>query len=195
MNKVLMRFFRDLARSKARKRLYGNNQHALIPMLLGREEPFPTKTDDDRYAENALTMTAAELATFNGISSDSDDSDEEGVITTPLYICITGRVYDVTAGAKFYGPGSKYHKFVAKDATRAFATGCLLEECISASTEGLTEQEFKEIERWLELYETHDKYTFVGYLVEDPVDKVILEGEQEEDEDLDQGMAPESKPA
>jgi hypothetical protein len=85
---------------------------------------------------------------------------------------------------------------VAKDATRAFATGCLLEECISASTEGLTEKEFKEIERWLELYETHDKYTFVGYLVEDPVDKVILEGEQEEDLDQDttnQGEAPDSR--
>ena len=38
MNVVLMRFFRDLSRSKARKRLYGDNQHALMPMLLGKED-------------------------------------------------------------------------------------------------------------------------------------------------------------
>ena len=179
MNKVLMRFFRDLARSKARKRLYGN-QHALIPMLLGREEMILNKTDDDRYAEDALTMTAEELAQYNG----EDD--------TPLYICITGRIYDVSAGYKFYGPDGNYHQFVGKDATRAFGTGCTAEECVSSSTEGFGEAELKEVDRWLELYETHDKYTFVGFLVEDPVEKVIKEHEhdgehQEEDvQELDE---------
>jgi predicted heme/steroid binding protein len=170
MNKVLMRFFRDLSRSKARKRLYGN-QHALIPMLLGREEFILNKTADDKYAEDALTMTAEELASFNG----EDDG--------PLYICITGRIYDVTAGSKFYGPEARYHGFVGKDATRAFATGCKQAECISSSTEGLTEKEWKEIDRWLELYETHDKYTFVGFLVDDPVDMVLADDENESKEE------------
>ena len=41
-------------------------------------------------------------------------------------------------------------------------------------------QEQKEIDRWLELYETHDKYTFVGHLIEDPVNE-ILEHIEEED--------------
>ncbi len=31
----------------------------------------------------------------------------------------------------------------------------------------------KEIDRWVELYETHDKYTFVGYLVDDPVEEIL----------------------
>jgi hypothetical protein len=41
-------------------------------------------------------------------------------------------------------------------------------------------QELKEIDRWLELYETHDKYTFVGHLVDDPVNDIL---DQVEDRD------------
>ena len=166
-----MRFFRDLARSKARKRLHGN-QHALIPMLLGREEFILNKTTDQKLAEeNALTMTAQELTFFTG----EDDS--------PLYICISGRIYDVSAGRKFYGPDGNYHGFVGRDATRAFATGCKLEACISSSTDGLTEKEFKEIDKWLELYETHDKYSFVGFLVDDPVEIALEEDEKQNQEE------------
>lgn len=46
-------------------------------------------------------------------------------------------------------------------------------------------QELKEIDRWLELYETHDKYTFVGHLVDDPVNDIL---EQVAVEDKDSNM-------
>lgn len=39
----------------------------------------------------------------------------------------------------------------------------------------------KEIDRWLELYETHDKYTFVGWLVDDPVNEVLDKIEKEDE--------------
>jgi hypothetical protein len=48
--------------------------------------------------------------------------------------------------------------------------------------EGLTDKEIKEIDRWLELYETHDKYTFVGYLVDDPVEEIVERVHDEENE-------------
>ncbi len=44
----------------------------------------------------------------------------------------------------------------------------------------------REIDRWLELYETHDKYTFVGHLVDDPVND-ILEQYEEDDAEEDEG--------
>lgn len=53
-----------------------------------------------------------ELSTFNG----ENDS--------PLYLGIMGRVYDVSQGAAFYGPGRSYHHYVGRDATRSYATGC-----------------------------------------------------------------------
>jgi predicted heme/steroid binding protein len=169
MNKVLMRFFRDVARSKARKRLYGN-KHALIPMLWGNEVPLPIKTRDDFNAEELLTLTSEELSEYTG---------EDG---GPLYLGIKGRVYDVSAKENLYGEDGRYNLFVGKDATHAFATGCLqdTEECVNSSMEGLDEKELREIDRWVELYETHDKYTFVGFLVEDPVNKILEADEAEE---------------
>ena len=175
MNKVLMRFFRDVARTKARKRLYGN-QHALIPMLLGKEEPIPIKTQDDLNAEEYMTLTVEELADYDGF----DDG--------PLYVGIKGRVYDVTKNQHFYGEDGKYHLFVGKDATHAFATGCLKDtpECVNSSLEGLDEKEMKEIDRWVELYETHDKYTFVGFIVDDPVDMILDAEDAKEQESVEE---------
>jgi hypothetical protein len=40
-------------------------------------------------------------------------------------------------------------------------------------------KELKEIDRWVELYETHDKYTFVGHLVDNPVDDILDSVEEE----------------
>lgn len=157
---ALGRLFRDVARSKARKRLYGN-EYALVAMILGNEEPVTLPSTDD----DGATVTLEELEIADG---------DEG---RPAYLSIRGRVYDVSAGTAFYGPGRPYHAFVGRDATRAFALGCTAPSCISSSTDGLDEFQRKEIDRWIELYETHDKYTFVGTLVDDPVDLILDEDE------------------
>jgi predicted heme/steroid binding protein len=168
LNKIAMRFFRDLSRYKARKRLYGGNPHALALLLLGREEPYQVKNNDrdpqqqrQRQEEEGqdstlLRLTRDELSTFRGQSED-----------TPIYLSIQQRIYDVSANRKFYGPQGNYHLFVGTDATRAYATGCLVNtpSCITSDTDGLSEQEYKEIQRWVELYDTHDKYQLVGYLL------------------------------
>lgn len=33
-------------------------------------------------------------------------------------------MFDVTKGARNYGPGGAYHFFAGRDASRAFVTGC-----------------------------------------------------------------------
>lgn len=48
--------------------------------------------------------------------------------TKPIYIALNGTIYDVTAGARVYGPGGSYSIFAGKDAARAFVTGCFLED-------------------------------------------------------------------
>jgi len=153
-------FFRDVARSKARRRLYGN-EYALTTMLLGQDEPVVAVDNDN--SRNDATVTRDELAEADGLDG------------APAYLSIRGRVYDVSAGAAFYGPGKRYHAFVGKDATRAFALGCTAARCISSDTAGLTPAQLKEIDRWTELYETHDKYTYVGRLVDrdDPIDELL----------------------
>eukprot|EP00956_Cyclotella_meneghiniana_P031552 scaffold83136_cov74-Cyclotella_meneghiniana.AAC.5 len=180
-NMFFMKFFRDLSRSKSRARLH-NNKYAMIPVMLGIEEPIKIKDDVD--AENVMTITREELEEMDGFDG------------APLYLAIKGRVYDVSAGKKFYAEGSDYHDWVGKDASRSFGTGCrggtdrTGMDCLSSSLEGLTDKELKEIDRWVELYETHDKYTFVGHLVDDPVNEVLEHIEDDEAEeaavDIDQ---------
>ena len=150
VNFAMMSFFRDLSRAKARRRRFGQ-KGALMPILMGREEPLPLAD-----ASLGLALTLDELAEFDG--RDLPDSTE----MAPLFLAIHGRIYDVTAGGPFYGPGRSYHKLVGKDATRAFCTGCLEPACLISSTRGLTPKQLKEADRWIELYEHHDKYKLVG---------------------------------
>ena len=131
-NLFMMRFFRDLSRAKARRRLHRNDA-ALITLMLGNEEPMGPKTvrDDDT---DGFTLTAAELADMNG----------QGDPPSPLYLSIKGRIYDVTAGQKFYGVGRSYYKFIGRDGSRGFATGCHDEPCLIASLVGLSDAELRE---------------------------------------------------
>ncbi|KAH8075679.1 hypothetical protein JL721_1693 [Aureococcus anophagefferens] len=152
----LGRFFRDVARAKARRRRYGN-RYALMPMIFNMEAPVPLAE-----AENDATVTWSEL------------EDATGLDGAPHYLSIKGRVYDVSASAAtFYGVGKSYHAFVGTDASLAFALGCTEPECVSDDLTGLSESELREIDRWTAMYDTHDKYHYVGKLVEDPVDAVL----------------------
>lgn len=56
-------------------------------------EPAEVKTDQ-------RLLTVEELANFDGVHS------------TELYLSILGSVYDVTKGAKHYGPDGSYNYFV-----------------------------------------------------------------------------------
>jgi len=142
-----MRFFRDLGRIKSKRRLSGGKKSLQLytSMLFGNEEP-----DERGLANSSVVVEIDELKEAIG---------GEG---RPLWLAISGRVYDVSEGSKFYGAGAPYHKFVGRDATRAFCTGCTEPECLIASVEGLGEKQVQEAQRWLEYYEFHDKYKLVG---------------------------------
>jgi membrane-associated progesterone receptor component len=58
-----------------------------------------------------LELTPAQLAAFTGA---------DGV--SPIYICLSGVIYDVSSGRDFYGPGGNYHVFAGRDASQPLAT-------------------------------------------------------------------------
>jgi hypothetical protein len=64
-----------------------------------------------------VQYTDADLAGFDG----SDP-------TKPILLAINGTIYDVTTGARHYGPGGSYHRLAGADASRAFVTNCFSED-------------------------------------------------------------------
>lgn len=160
LNFAFMRLARDLSRAKSRQRRF-NQRYALVPVLLGSEEPLPLGDPDN--CAGCIALTREELADYDGRQlADSGEA-------APLFLSILGRIYDVSGGRAFYGPGKSYYKLVGKDASRAFCTGCLEPACLISSLEGLSPEQRREADKWVELYEWHDKYKLVGRLRDDPL--------------------------
>ncbi|CAK7353982.1 unnamed protein product [Dovyalis caffra] len=99
-----------------------------------------------------MDFTADQLLQYNG----TDPS-------KPIYVAVKGRVFDVTTGKSFYGPGGSYAMFAGKDSSRALAKMSKNDEDISSSLHGLTEKEIGVLDDWEKKFEA--KYPVVGRFV------------------------------
>lgn len=91
----LMRFFRDVSRFKARKRLYGN-EASLVALLTKADKPLEVDYGKPGENSDSFTMTPGELALMDGRTED-----------TPIYIAVKGHIYDVSSARNMYGPQGK----------------------------------------------------------------------------------------
>jgi membrane-associated progesterone receptor component len=166
INLFLMGVFRDIGRHKAYKRRFAGESVALMTLLLHQEEdPLlgsinRDEEDEDEKNSNVPTYTLEELWEFGNGNDD-----------LPLLISIFGRIYDVSAGEKFYGPKGSYPQFPGRDVTYALSTGC--RNCASDPTKtaaDLTPSQLDEGKRWLSFFQLHDKYPYVGKLDRHPME-------------------------
>lgn len=104
------------------------------------------------------TFTPPTLLPFNG---------EKGA---PVYLAVRGRVFDVSSGRNFYGPGGPYENFAGRDASRGLACGSFDESMLTKDLEGpldtlsdLGPDELESLRGWEERFES--KYLVVGQLV------------------------------
>lgn len=97
-------------------------------------------------------LTVDELKKYDGTS-------EYGKI----YLSIKGEIFDVTPGKIHYGINGPYSHFAAKDASRAYATGCFKDH-LTHDLRGLTSDELSIIDRWVKFYDKSKKYKHVGKL-------------------------------
>jgi membrane-associated progesterone receptor component len=88
----------------------------------------------------------------------------------PVYLAVRGRVFDVTSGRNFYGPGGPYENFAGRDASRGLACGSFDEEMLTKDLQGpldklqgLGPDEMEALRGWEERFE--EKYLVVGKLV------------------------------
>ncbi|XP_054798211.1 probable steroid-binding protein 3 [Prosopis cineraria] len=96
-----------------------------------------------------MDLTPQQLSQYNG----SDPS-------KPIYVAVKGRVFDVSAGKSFYGPGGPYAMFAGKDASRALAKMSKNDEDVLPSLDGLSEKEIGVLNDWEKKFEA--KYPVVG---------------------------------
>ncbi|CAB4265893.1 unnamed protein product [Prunus armeniaca] len=108
-----------------------------------------------------MELTAQQLIQYNG----TDPS-------KPIYVALKGRVFDVTDGKSFYGPGGPYAMFAGKDASRALAKMTKNEEDITASLDGLSEKEIGVLTDWEKKFEA--KYPVVGRVFDPAVHMCIV---------------------
>eukprot|EP00045_Choanoeca_perplexa_P004804 m.40731 g.40731 ORF g.40731 m.40731 type:complete len:410 (+) comp12776_c0_seq1:222-1451(+) len=162
---TLMRFFRDVSRARSHARLYGN------------EAALSVFTSDD---VTQLRQTLSEAP--NVIFSPEELAQLDGSEGKPIYLSVAGRVYDVSSNRKTYGPKGTYHSLAAKDASRALALGCMSKRCLVSSLEGLTEKQLKELDRWVDFFDKHDKYHCVGRLQADDVVEQAVDAALKQDE-------------
>lgn len=112
------------------------------PLVIVRPNPRDPK---------ALYLTPSQLSQFTG---------EDG---GPIFLSIHGRIFDVTSGYSFYGPGQSYSNLVGKDCSRGFVTNCFNNEN-QHDLRGLTNEQRKGIDSWYKFYEGHHTYQPVGWL-------------------------------
>lgn len=83
----------------------------------------------------------------------------------PIYLSITGLVFDVSVGRNHYQPGGGYHFLAGKDATVSFETGCFEDECFAMQGVGwghISQDGRRGIRDWVQQYK--QKYTLIGRL-------------------------------
>ena len=80
--------------------------------------------------------------------------------TAPVYLAVKGKVYDVTSGRNFYGPGGPYENFAGRDATRGLACQSFDEEMLTKNLDGpldeckdLTAEQLDNLNGWVERFE------------------------------------------
>ncbi|KAK6460092.1 cytochrome b5-like heme/steroid binding domain-containing protein [Scheffersomyces coipomensis] len=119
--------------------------------------PFSTKAkEDDVVIEGKFTPKT--LAKYNGTDHPK------------IFMAVRRRVFDVSQGGSFYGPGGPYANFAGRDASRGLALNSFDLECLTDINEkidtlhNLSSTEKESLDSWEEHFE--NKYPIVGSLHE-----------------------------
>lgn len=79
---------------------------------------------------------------------------------SPVYLAVRGKVYDVSSGRNFYGPGGPYENFAGRDATRGLACQSFDAEMLTKDLDGpldtcedLNAEQLDNLKGWIERFD------------------------------------------
>jgi membrane-associated progesterone receptor component len=95
---------------------------------------------------------------------------KNGTKGEPVYLSVRGKVFDVTSGRQFYGPGGPYSNFAGRDASKGLAHGSFDEDMLTKdlggpldTLEDLDAEQRETLQGWEDRF--LEKYLVVGRLV------------------------------
>lgn len=128
----------------------------IISDLSPKVDPLKQPLDDPTVVEGHFTPKT--LLKYNGTDNPR------------IFMAVRGKVYDVSQGASFYGPGGPYENFAGRDASRGLAKNSFdiamltdIDKPLDTLTD-LTKEELESLDNWEEHFEM--KYKVVGTLNE-----------------------------
>jgi len=122
-------------------------------------------------------FTPRQLKVFDGNKSDENPDSR-------VLVAVLGKVYDVTKGKSFYGPGGPYSVFAGHDASRGLATFSV--HSVSDEYDDLSDlkqSELNEVREWD--LQFSEKYPLVGKLLKPGEQPTSYSDDEEGSEDED----------
>lgn len=129
-------------------------------------------------------MTYQELKKYDGLNEDGR-----------VCVAVNGKVFDVTKGKRFYGPGGPYASFAGRDATRCLATFSV--EVARDEYDDLSDlnsMQMDSVREWEIQFQ--ERYQYIGRLLkpgEEPTDYSDDEEASQDQSTLENQSSPSSK--
>ncbi|EDO47007.1 predicted protein, partial [Nematostella vectensis] len=136
------------------------------------EEPPPKRLEPFKKRD----FTLDELKEYDGLKSPY------------VLMAVNGKVFDVTRGKDFYGPGGPYSNFAGHDASRGLATFSLGPEAIKDEYDDLSDlngMQQDSLREWEQQFD--EKYDLVGRLLKPGEKHQQYETEEETEEEDGKG--------
>lgn len=169
------KFISELFSSPLNLALLGLCGFLLYKIIVGQKKQAPTPpSEPDLPKLKKQDMTLEQLREFDGKGPDGR-----------ILLAANCKIFDVTRGKRFYGPGGPYGLFAGRDASRALATFSMSDDVFRNEYDDLsdlTSMQMESVREW-EMQFT-EKYDYVGRLLkpgEQPRDYSDTEDEQSEE--------------
>nr|CAD7441157.1 unnamed protein product [Timema bartmani] len=165
---ILANLFLDIIKSPVNILLVGVITILVYKILKSRQRVPEHVEPEPELPKLRKDFTVEELKKYDGTGSDGR-----------VLVAVNGKVFDVTKGKRFYGPGGPYSAFGGRDASRGLATFSVV--CPKEDYDDLSDlntMEMDSVREW-EMQFT-EKYEYVGKLLR-PGEEPTNYSDEEED--------------